>query len=150
MAPTPRQSCLSTLREQLASTEDVERFVARVQAGHTPLEDADDAARSRDASLAALLAYGFDRAFAGPERARLAVLHVFRDTVDVDLGPTWDHTLRCVPLDLRGCHVVLGAYKLVTCRNSWAQVLGVKGSQVQILSSRPNAQGRYPINGCQL
>ena len=58
--------------------------MARVQAGHTRLEHADDAAQGRDASLAASLAYGFDHAFTEPERAQLAVLHLFRDTVDVD------------------------------------------------------------------
>ena len=35
-------------------------------------------------SLAASLAYGFTHAFTEPERAQLAVLHLFRDTVDVD------------------------------------------------------------------
>jgi tetratricopeptide (TPR) repeat protein len=71
------------LREQVTTDEEVDRFVARVQAGHTALEDADDAAQGRDASLAASLAYGFDRAFTEPERAQLAVLHLFRDTVHV-------------------------------------------------------------------
>jgi tetratricopeptide (TPR) repeat protein len=72
------------LREQLTSTAEVGRFVHRVQAGHTTLEHIDDAAQGRDASLAASLAYGFDHAFTEPERAQLAVLHLFRDTVDVD------------------------------------------------------------------
>ncbi|MGH3902350.1 MAG: tetratricopeptide repeat protein, partial [Pseudonocardiaceae bacterium] len=71
------------LRERVASTEEVERFVARVRAGSASLEPADDAALGRDRSLATSLAYGFSHAFTTEERARLAVLHLFRDTVDV-------------------------------------------------------------------
>ena len=48
------------LRDHLATTEDLEGFVARIRAGEAELEDAEDAALGR---------------------ARLAVLHLFRDTV---------------------------------------------------------------------
>ena len=51
------------LREHAHTTDQMEAFVARVQAGHTPLEQAEDAAQGRDTSLAASLAYGFDHAF---------------------------------------------------------------------------------------
>ena len=59
-----------------------------------------------------------------------------RERCSENLGPAWDHTLLDVRHDLHGFHVVLGEYELVTCRNVKPQVLGVKGSQVQILSSR--------------
>lgn len=70
------------LRERVASIEEVARFVARVRAGLASLEAADDAALGREQSLAASLAYGFSHAFTTGERARLAVLHLFRDTVN--------------------------------------------------------------------
>lgn len=71
------------LRERVASTEEVAGFLARVQAGSAQLEAADDAALGRDRSLAASLTYGFSHAFTMDERAQLAVLHLFRDTVYV-------------------------------------------------------------------
>lgn len=73
------------LREHVTSTEAVTEFLARVRTGSTSLETADDTALGRDHSLAASLAYGFEHAFTEDERARLAVLHLFRDTVDVDV-----------------------------------------------------------------
>jgi len=72
------------LREHAHTAAQMEAFVARVQAGHTRFEAAEDTAQGRDTSLAASLAYGFDHAFTEPERAQLAVLHLFRDTVDID------------------------------------------------------------------
>ena len=72
------------LRENLATTEDIEGFVARLRAGEAQLEAGEDAALGRTRSLAASLSYGFAQAFTDAERARLAVLHLFRDTADVD------------------------------------------------------------------
>ena len=72
------------LREHVTTTGDVEAFVARLQTGAAALEQADDAEQGRDRSLAASLTYGFARAFTDRERAVLAVLHLFRDTVHVD------------------------------------------------------------------
>ena len=69
------------LRESLVGTADIDRFVARLRAGEMQLEAGQDAALGRTRSLAASLNYGFARAFTDPERARLAVLHLFRDTV---------------------------------------------------------------------
>ena len=45
------------------------------------MEAGEDAALGRTRLLAASLSYGFDRAFDDAERDRLAVLHLFRDTV---------------------------------------------------------------------
>jgi tetratricopeptide (TPR) repeat protein len=72
------------LRENMASTEAIDGFVARLRAGEAQLEAGDDAAQRRDRSLAASLSYGFAKAFTGAERAQLAVLHLFRDTAFVD------------------------------------------------------------------
>jgi hypothetical protein len=72
------------LRENLANRADIEGFVARLRAGETQLEDGQDVALGRTKSLAASLDYGFAAAFTDAERARLAVLHLFRDTADVD------------------------------------------------------------------
>jgi len=62
------------------------------------------------------------------------------------LGPAWDHTLPGVEDDLHRRHVVRRVLKALTCINAKPQVVGVKGSQVQILSSRQIAQG--PLNSC--
>ena len=72
------------LRDHLTTTEDLEGFVTRLHAGETGLEAGEDAALGRARSLAASLSYGFTHAFTEPERAQLAVLHLFRDTVDAD------------------------------------------------------------------
>jgi tetratricopeptide (TPR) repeat protein len=72
------------LRDHLTSAEDLEGFVARIRAGEQDPEAGEDAALGRARSLAASLSYGFTRAFTGTERAQLAVLHLFRDTVDAD------------------------------------------------------------------
>jgi tetratricopeptide (TPR) repeat protein len=73
------------LRENLSSTEQIKGFVARLHAGEAQLEAGQDAALGRTRSLAASLDYGFATAFTGAERAQLAVLHLFRDTADVDV-----------------------------------------------------------------
>jgi tetratricopeptide (TPR) repeat protein len=72
------------LRENLASSEAIGAFVARLEAGEAQLEAGEDAKLGRTRSLAASLSYGFARAFTDAGRAQLAVLHLFRDTVDVD------------------------------------------------------------------
>ena len=72
------------LRDHLTTTADIEGFVTRLQAGETGPETEQDAALGRDRSLAASLSYGFTHAFTAAERAQLAVLHLFRDTVDAD------------------------------------------------------------------
>jgi hypothetical protein len=72
------------LRENLTTTEAIEDFVTRLQAGGAQLEAGQDVALGRTRSLAASLSYGFAQAFTDAERAQLAVLHLFRDTVDAD------------------------------------------------------------------
>ena len=66
------------LRENLARAEDIDGFVARLQAGETELEADQDAALGRTRSLAASLSYGFAQAFTSAQRAQLALLHLFR------------------------------------------------------------------------
>jgi hypothetical protein len=73
------------LREELTTTEAIDGFVTRLQAGEAQLETGEDAALGRTRSLAASLSYGFAQAFTDTERAQLAVLHLFRDTADVDV-----------------------------------------------------------------
>jgi tetratricopeptide (TPR) repeat protein len=72
------------LRDNLTTTADLEAFVAQLRAGEQDLEPGEDATLGRTRSLAASLSYGFAHAFTEPERAQLAVLHLFRDTVDAD------------------------------------------------------------------
>jgi tetratricopeptide (TPR) repeat protein len=72
------------LRDHLTATGELEAFVGRLKAGEQDLEAGQDAALGRARSLAASLSYGFTHAFTEPERAQLAVLHLFRDTVDAD------------------------------------------------------------------
>jgi tetratricopeptide (TPR) repeat protein len=72
------------LRENLTTTTSIEAFVARLRVGEAALEPGEDEALGRTRSLAASLGYGFARAFTDPERDQLALLHLFRDTVDVD------------------------------------------------------------------
>jgi hypothetical protein len=71
------------LRENLTTTGEIERFVARLHAGEAQFEEGEDAALGRTHSLAASLSYGFAQAFSDTERAQLAVLHLFRDAVFV-------------------------------------------------------------------
>ena len=73
------------LREGLATTAQIEGFVARLVAGEAQLEEGQDAAMGRTRLLAASLSYGFARAFTDAERAQLAVLHLFRGTVSGDV-----------------------------------------------------------------
>ena len=75
----------AVLHEHAATTEQVDAFLARVREGQLPLEAAQDEELGRDRSLAASLGYGFAHAFTEPERAQLALLHLFRDFVDVDV-----------------------------------------------------------------
>ena len=70
--------------EHVTSTEQLEGFVARVEAGVAGLEPAQNAELGRSDSLAASLAYGFTHAFTPAEHTQLALLHLFRDTVDID------------------------------------------------------------------
>jgi tetratricopeptide (TPR) repeat protein len=76
------------LRENATTGPALSDLIGRIQAGHTSLttttDGTDDSALGRDKSLAASLDYGFTTAFTTEERAQLAVLHLFRDTVDVD------------------------------------------------------------------
>lgn len=72
------------IRENLTDSAGLAAFVARLRAGEARLEAAEDAALGRTRSLAASLSYGFAQAFTDTERAQLAVLYLFRDTVDVD------------------------------------------------------------------
>ena len=72
------------LRDHLTTTAQIEAFVTRLRAGETGPETEQDAALGRDRSLAASLSYGFTHAFTPAERAQLAVLHLFRDTIDAD------------------------------------------------------------------
>ncbi len=58
--------------------------MTRLQAGEAELEPGEDTALGRTRSLAASLSYGFTHAFTTAERGQLAVLHLFRDTVDAD------------------------------------------------------------------
>jgi tetratricopeptide (TPR) repeat protein len=71
------------LRAGYTTRAQIEAFVARLRAGEADLDDADEA-QGRSRSLAASLTYGLAAAFTEPERARLAVLDMFQDTVDVD------------------------------------------------------------------
>ena len=69
------------LRDHLATTSQIEAFVDRLKAGELELEPGEDAALGRTRSLAASLSYGFTHAFTKTERGQLALLHLFRDTV---------------------------------------------------------------------
>ncbi|MEW2143528.1 CHAT domain-containing protein [Micromonospora vinacea] len=71
------------LRAGYTTMAQIEGFVARLRAGEADLDDVDEA-QGRSRSLAASLTYGLTAAFTEPERAQLAVLGVFQDTVDVD------------------------------------------------------------------
>jgi tetratricopeptide (TPR) repeat protein len=72
------------LRDNLTTTEQIQAFVERLRVGEQELEAGEDAALGRSRSLAASLSYGFTHAFTDTERAQLAVLHLFRDTIDAD------------------------------------------------------------------
>jgi hypothetical protein len=70
------------LRDRLASTQQLEGFVAELRAGAARVRD--DAAQGRARSLAASLDYGLQAAFDPAERARLALLALFQGFVDAD------------------------------------------------------------------
>ena len=72
------------LREGLITTGKIEAFVARLRAGEAELEAGQDAALGHTRSLAASLSYGFAHAFNQDERGQLALLHLFRDTIDAE------------------------------------------------------------------
>ena len=72
------------LREGLTTTAQIQAFVDRLRAGEAELEPGEDAALGRTQSLAASLSYGFTHAFTDAERGQLAVLHLFRDTINAD------------------------------------------------------------------
>lgn len=73
------------LRENLTTSSHITAFVARLQAGEAQLEADEDVEFGRTRSLAASLDYGFTHAFTETERKQLAVLHLFRDTADVQV-----------------------------------------------------------------
>jgi tetratricopeptide (TPR) repeat protein len=70
------------LRDGLTSKTQIETFVGALRDGETQLDD--DATQGRTKSLGASLSYGFEHAFTDTERAQLALLHLFQDTVDVE------------------------------------------------------------------
>ena len=72
------------LRDRLTTSTEIDAFMARIRAGEQDLETEDDAVLGRTRSLAASLAYGFTHAFNDTERTQLAILHLFRDTIDAD------------------------------------------------------------------
>jgi tetratricopeptide (TPR) repeat protein len=69
------------LRDGLRTREQVEDFVARLRAGEAAFADE---RQGRTKSLGASLGYGFTHAFSEPERAQLALLHLFGGFVDVE------------------------------------------------------------------
>lgn len=72
-----------SLRAGYTTKAQIEEFVARLRAGEAGLDDADEV-QGRSRSLAASLTYGLTAAFTEPERAQLAVLSVFQDTIHVN------------------------------------------------------------------
>ena len=72
------------LRDGLTSTAQIQAFVEQLRAGEAELEQEEEAALGRTRSLAASLSYGFTHAFTETERGQLAVLHLFRDTIDAE------------------------------------------------------------------
>ncbi|HJY67141.1 MAG TPA: CHAT domain-containing protein, partial [Streptosporangiaceae bacterium] len=67
------------LRSGIRTRADVERFVDLVRSGGRELEDDEDLGRSR--SLGASLSYGLAAAFTEPQRAVLALLHLFQRNI---------------------------------------------------------------------
>jgi tetratricopeptide (TPR) repeat protein len=70
------------LRDGLKTKDQIEDFVRKLRTGEAQIEDEESEGRTR--SLAASLNYGFEHAFAEPERKQLALLHLFQGFVDVD------------------------------------------------------------------
>jgi len=73
------------LRENRATSEQITEFTRRLRAGEAQIEEGEAVSLGRPRSLAASLGYGLANAFTEAERAQLAVLHLFRETVGV--GP---------------------------------------------------------------
>jgi tetratricopeptide (TPR) repeat protein len=69
------------LRDSIRTREQVEGFVARLQAGEQGLDD--DERQGRTRSLGASLGYGFTYAFSEAERTQLALLHLFQGFINV-------------------------------------------------------------------
>jgi tetratricopeptide (TPR) repeat protein len=91
----------TAFRQGLRTREDVERFVARLQAGEAELLD--DESLGRTSSLAASLGYGFDATFSDAERSQLALLYLFQGFVDVDVLSEICRRLQTVlPATLKG------------------------------------------------
>jgi tetratricopeptide (TPR) repeat protein len=84
------------LRNALKSRDQIEDFVRQLQTGEAVFED--EASEGRTRSLAASLAYGFDKSFTETERKQLALLHLFQAFVQVDsLVLMGDSRLQCLP-----------------------------------------------------
>ena len=66
------------------TSDEVRQFAASVGAGQALLEDAADADQGRERSLTASLDYGFREAFTPTDHARLALLCLFRETVNAN------------------------------------------------------------------
>jgi tetratricopeptide (TPR) repeat protein len=89
------------LRDGLESKEDIEGFVAKLQAGTAEIED--DEREGRTKSLGASLRYGFEHAFDKDELKRLALLHLFQGFGDADgLGVMGNPELEWSLSEVRG------------------------------------------------
>src|SRR5664280_2735378 len=69
------------LRAGTTTRQGIETFLTQLKAGETGIQD--DQAQGRTASLGASLSYGLKEAFTDNDRARLAALHLFHDTINV-------------------------------------------------------------------
>ena len=78
---TIRVTVGQAISERLESTRGIENFVAALRSGAAKLMD--DEAEGRSRSLAASLSYGLEHAFDEPQRAILALLHLFQGFVDI-------------------------------------------------------------------
>jgi len=79
--PTTTVLVEQALRDGLGTADEISGFAERLRTGEV---GPDDPGEDRSHSLGASLGYGFAQAFTDVERAQLAVLHLFRDNVDVD------------------------------------------------------------------
>lgn len=71
------------LRDGLRTREQIQAFVARLQAGESAFDD--EVSEGRSKSLGASLSYGFEHAFSEEERKQLALLHCFQGFVNVQV-----------------------------------------------------------------
>jgi hypothetical protein len=71
------------LQDRLSSRGQVERFVAKLRAGAAALEG--DERHGRSASLSASLEYGLQHAFTDRQREQLALLYLFRGSVNAGI-----------------------------------------------------------------